>query len=140
MWLSRGLCAGDSYRAIAGLLGRAVSTISREVNNGGRDVYRAIAAQEQALDRARRPKQCLLARRPALKEMVLLLLREEWSPEHSAASGKPRKPGCPVRRVPCRPPPGPGPAPAAVGYRRRGSRWSRPARPQLGRSDLEATV
>ncbi|MDX2659057.1 IS30 family transposase [Streptomyces scabiei] len=79
--ISRGLCAGDSYRAIAGLLGRAVSTISREINNnGGRDVYRAIAAQERALDRARRPKQCLLARRPALRETVLLLLREEWSP------------------------------------------------------------
>ncbi|MGX1267027.1 hypothetical protein RKD18_000221 [Streptomyces phaeoluteigriseus] len=54
--ISRGLCAGHSYRAIAGLLGRAVSTISREVGyNGGRDVYRAIAAQERALDRARRP-------------------------------------------------------------------------------------
>jgi len=62
--ISRGLCAGHSYRAIAGLLGRAVSTISREVgNNGGRDVYRATAAQERALDRARRPKQCLLAAR-----------------------------------------------------------------------------
>ncbi|MFI2379070.1 helix-turn-helix domain-containing protein [Streptomyces sp. NPDC018964] len=42
---SRRLCAGESYRTIAGLPGRAVSTISREVNNnGGRDVYRAIAA------------------------------------------------------------------------------------------------
>ncbi|MET7311625.1 IS30 family transposase [Streptomyces sp. NPDC005571] len=80
--ISRGLCAGHSYRAIAGLLGRAVSTISREVgNNGGRDVYRAIAAQERALDRARRPKQCLLAARPALRQMVLTLLCEEWSPE-----------------------------------------------------------
>lgn len=49
--ISRGLCAGESYRAIAGLLGRAVSTISREVNkNGGRDVYRAIAAQERPRD------------------------------------------------------------------------------------------
>ena len=80
--ISRGLCAGHSYRAIARLLGRAVSTISREVgNNGGRDVYRAIAAQERALDRARRPKQCLLAARPALRQTVLTLLREEWSPE-----------------------------------------------------------
>ncbi|MBT2395369.1 IS30 family transposase [Streptomyces sp. ISL-100] len=61
---------------------RAVSTISREVNNnGGRDVYRAIAAQERALDRARRPKQCLLARKPALRQTVLTLLKEEWSPE-----------------------------------------------------------
>lgn len=80
--ISRGLCAGHSYRAIAGLLGRAVSTISREVgNNGGRDVYRAIAVQERALDRARRPKQCLLAARPALRQTVLTLLCEEWSPE-----------------------------------------------------------
>ncbi|MEV4972088.1 helix-turn-helix domain-containing protein [Streptomyces scopuliridis] len=74
--ISRGLCAGDSYRAIAGLLGCVVLTISREVNNGGRDVYRAIAAQERALDRARRPKQCLLARRPALRRTVLTLLVE----------------------------------------------------------------
>ncbi|MGW1998124.1 transposase [Embleya sp. NPDC001921] len=80
--ISRGLCAGESYRTIAGLPGRAVSTISREVNNnGGRDVYRAIAVQERALDRARRPKQCLLARRPALRRRVLSLLKEEWSPE-----------------------------------------------------------
>ncbi|WP_216825656.1 helix-turn-helix domain-containing protein [Streptomyces sp. P3] len=80
--ISRGLCAGRSCRAIAGLLGRAVSTISREVgNNGGRDVYRAIAGQERALDRARRPKQCLLAARPALRQTVLTLLCEEWSPE-----------------------------------------------------------
>ncbi|MFB7137848.1 IS30 family transposase [Streptomyces sp. NPDC056237] len=80
--ISRRLCAGESYRTIAGLLGRAVSTISREVNNnGGRDVYRAIAAQERALDRARRPKQCLLARRPALRQTVVRLLEEKWSPE-----------------------------------------------------------
>ncbi|MFI0206889.1 MULTISPECIES: helix-turn-helix domain-containing protein [Streptomyces] len=51
--ISRGLCAGDSYRSIAGLPGRAVSTVSCEVdNNGGRDVYRAIAAQECALDQS----------------------------------------------------------------------------------------
>lgn len=41
----------------------------------------AIAVQERALGRARRPKQCLLARRPALRQTVLILLREEWSPE-----------------------------------------------------------
>lgn len=80
--ISRGLCAGQSYRSLAALLGRAVSTISREVgSNGGRDAYRAIAAQERALDRARRPKQCLLAREPVLRQTVLALLKEEWSPE-----------------------------------------------------------
>ncbi|MEU3342328.1 helix-turn-helix domain-containing protein [Streptomyces sp. NPDC006668] len=37
--ISRGLCAGESYRAIAGLLGRAVSRISCEVSDkSGRDV------------------------------------------------------------------------------------------------------
>lgn len=80
--ISRRLCAGDSYNAIAALLGRAVSTISREVNkNGGRDAYRATAAQERASDRARRPKQCVIARQHALRETVLALLKEEWSPE-----------------------------------------------------------
>ncbi|MFE6904690.1 transposase [Streptomyces sp. NPDC057717] len=80
--ISRGLHAGESYRTIAGLLGRAVSTISREVkNNGRRDVYRAIAAQERARHRARRPKQCLLDCRPALRKTVLTLLMQEWSPE-----------------------------------------------------------
>ncbi|MFD9564939.1 transposase [Streptomyces sp. NPDC059994] len=80
--IARGLHAGESLRTIAGLLGRAVSTVSREVeNNGGRDVYRAIAAQERARERARRPKQCLLARRPALRQTVLTLLMHEWSPE-----------------------------------------------------------
>ncbi|WP_079141810.1 helix-turn-helix domain-containing protein [Streptomyces sp. LUP30] len=83
--ISRGLCAGESYRTIAGLLGRAVSTISREVsNNGGRDVYRAIAAQKRALDRARRPKQCLLAHRPALRRTVS---RHRSAPQRGARSG-----------------------------------------------------
>ncbi|MEU5852372.1 helix-turn-helix domain-containing protein [Saccharopolyspora shandongensis] len=42
--ISRGLSAGHSCRAIAAALGRAVSTISREVNkNGGRDAYRDAA-------------------------------------------------------------------------------------------------
>jgi DNA-binding CsgD family transcriptional regulator len=88
--ISRGLCAGHSYRAIAGLLGRAVSTISREVgNNGGRDVYRAIAAQERALDRARRPKPCLLAARPALRRALARHLgrREHLSDIVQAVAG-----------------------------------------------------
>jgi IS30 family transposase len=63
-------------------VGRAVSTISREVNrNGGREAYRATAAQERAHEQARRPKQCLLARKSVLRNKVLALLRKEWSPE-----------------------------------------------------------
>jgi IS30 family transposase len=80
--ISRELRAGQSCRTIATFLGRAVSTISREVGrNGGRDGYRAAAAEERALDQARRPKQCLLARGPALQDKVVTLLRQEWSPE-----------------------------------------------------------
>lgn len=43
--ISRGLVAEESFRSIAARLGRAPSTVSREVNgNGGRDDYRAVAA------------------------------------------------------------------------------------------------
>ncbi len=47
--ISRGLKAGDSCRAIAGRLGRAPSTISREVAaNGSRERYRAWRAERRA--------------------------------------------------------------------------------------------
>ena len=55
--ISRGVVAGRSVRAIALSLGRAPSTVSREVNrNGGRRRYRANAADQAAWDRAHRPK------------------------------------------------------------------------------------
>ena len=63
--LSRGLQAGDSLRQIAARLGRAVSTISREVAwNGQRDAYRAWRAEQTAARRARRPKPEKLATHP----------------------------------------------------------------------------
>src|SRR5260370_41942454 len=44
-----GVAAGESLRVIAARLGRAVSTVSREVRrNGMRGRYRAVAAQAQA--------------------------------------------------------------------------------------------
>jgi IS30 family transposase len=50
--ISRGLAGGESLRAIAALLGRAPSTISREVRvNGGRRRYRAVRADEAAWKR-----------------------------------------------------------------------------------------
>ncbi|HLM97107.1 MAG TPA: helix-turn-helix domain-containing protein, partial [Acidimicrobiales bacterium] len=49
--ISRGLAAGWSIRAIAAELGRAPSTVCREVNaNGGRRRYRALPA-DRAADR-----------------------------------------------------------------------------------------
>ncbi|MGH3659463.1 MAG: helix-turn-helix domain-containing protein, partial [Micromonosporaceae bacterium] len=55
--ISRGLAAGLSLRMIAAGLGRAPSTVSREVlGNGGRARYRAAAADRAAWTRAARPK------------------------------------------------------------------------------------
>ena len=55
--ISRGLAAGESFRCIASGLGRAGSTVSREVAaNGGCVKYRAAAAHRASRHRARRPK------------------------------------------------------------------------------------
>ena len=57
--ISRSLVAGRSIRYIAGALGRAPSTISREIRrNGDSQSYRANTADQAAWDRARRPKVC----------------------------------------------------------------------------------
>jgi transposase-like protein len=69
--ISRGLAVGASIRRIALRIGRAASTISREVaRNGGRDRYRPGDADTAAWARARRPKECLLARQPRLRDAV----------------------------------------------------------------------
>ena len=58
--ISRGVLTGRSLRSIATSLGRAPSTISREIRrNGGRRGYRAIPADQAAWDRACRPKTCV---------------------------------------------------------------------------------
>ena len=55
--ISRGLAGGESLRGIAARLGRAPSTVTREVKmSGGRRRYRACRADVDALARARRPK------------------------------------------------------------------------------------
>ena len=79
--ISRGLAAGRSMRSIASALGRAPSTISRELSrNGGRRGYRAHAADQAAWDRALRPKRCKLAENRPLARTVARLLRQRWSP------------------------------------------------------------
>lgn len=83
--ISRGLAAELSYRAIAAGLGRAPSTVSREVAaNGGRRRYRAVRADRQAWSRATRPKPCKLATRPELAAVVAAKLEQRWSPEQIA--------------------------------------------------------
>ncbi len=83
--ISRGLSVQHSLRAIARQLGRAASTVSREVRrNGGTGSYRAGASDQAAWDRALRPKPCKLACYPALRRTVSLKLRRKWSPEQIA--------------------------------------------------------
>ena len=69
--ISRGLAAGVSIRTIAAGLGRAPSTISRELaRNGGRGSYRAHVAEKRAWVRGRRPQVCKLAANPQLRRVV----------------------------------------------------------------------
>jgi len=80
--ISRGLAVGDSIRAIAARLGRAPSSISREVHrHGGRSSYRATEADKRAWQDARRPKVCKLGAVPELRELVATKLAEQWSPQ-----------------------------------------------------------
>jgi IS30 family transposase len=80
--ISRGIASGCSIRLIAKGLQRAVSTVSREVVRlGGRPLYRAHEADQQAWASALRPKLCLLALHTKLREMVASKLVLDWSPE-----------------------------------------------------------
>ena len=81
-----GLAGGESVRAIAARLGRAPSTVSREVEaNGGPDGYRPVAAQRAATVAARRPKVTKLGANPALCQRVIADLEQLWSPQQIAA-------------------------------------------------------
>jgi IS30 family transposase len=98
--ISRGLAAGWSLRAIAGHLGRAPSTISREVNGaGGRCRYRAVVADRAAWSRACRPKETKLAALPVLASMVEDKLADKWSPEQISGWLRRRFPTIQVMQV-----------------------------------------
>ena len=80
--ISRGVVGGQSMRSIAARVGRAPSTISREIEcNGGSHAYRASEADNAAWDRACRPKHCQLFENKALAGVVTDKLWLLWSPE-----------------------------------------------------------
>ena len=80
--ISRGLVAGLSMRKIATQLGRAPSTISREIRrNEGRGKYRATNADERAWRSACRPKPCRLSVNRSLQMVVAQKLTDNWSPQ-----------------------------------------------------------
>jgi IS30 family transposase len=81
-----GLGGGESMRAIAARLGRAPSTISREVGANSRlDGYRPVSAQQAAMVAARRPKATKLGANPALCQRVIDDLEHLWSPGQISA-------------------------------------------------------
>jgi IS30 family transposase len=83
--ISRAVVTGHSIGSIAVQLGRAPSTIGREIKrNGGQACYRASQADQSAWDRGRRPKTGKLAQNRALARIVAGKLQRRWSPEQVA--------------------------------------------------------
>ena len=98
--ISRGIASGSSIRDIASGLKRAASTVSREVaRHGGRPLYRATRADQQAWESALRPKVCLLAAHTALGEIVAGKLLLDWSPQQISGWLKMEYPKDESRRV-----------------------------------------
>jgi IS30 family transposase len=97
--ISLGLHAREPFTVIAGRLGRAVSSVSREVAaNGGREGYRAWRAHARARERARRPKVCKLDN-PVLAAAVSEQLAGWWSPQQIASRLRIAYPSDPMMRV-----------------------------------------
>jgi IS30 family transposase len=98
--IAAGVAAQLSVRAIAAQLGRAASTVSRELRrNGGREAYRPSVAEAAAWARAERPKACKLALNPVLREHVEQGLQLQWSPEQITGWLKVEFPDDPELRV-----------------------------------------
>jgi len=76
-----GLALKQSMREIALGLGRAPSTVSREIaRNGGIDAYRAVKAQQRADAAAARPKALWFQDNPLVWRLVQHWLKRLWSP------------------------------------------------------------
>jgi DNA-binding CsgD family transcriptional regulator len=98
--ISRGVAAGEPCRLIAARLGRAPSTVSRELaRNGGRGRYRAQTADAAAFRRALRPKPGKLVTKPRLRAVVEAKLALRWSPQQLAGWLPLAYPQDPVMRV-----------------------------------------
>lgn len=87
--IARMRSSGHSQTEIAKRLGRADSTISRELQrNRSRNGYWAVAAQKKAKTRRRRrPRVCKL-QRPEVRRYVQERLRQCWSPDQIAARSR----------------------------------------------------
>ena len=109
--ISRGLARGDSFSKIAAVIGKAVSTVSREVDHAlstesrlagkvARDEYRAWEAHNRAGDNQRRPKDCKLVANVELARQVDAWMSERlWSPQQVSRRLRIEFPGDPMMRV-----------------------------------------
>jgi IS30 family transposase len=94
-----GLEQGLSRRAIARLLRRPASAVSREIlRNGRHDRYDAIHAAHLACRRRRRPRH-KLKQNPQLWQAVVTGLRKNWSPQQIAGTLRRMHPDDPEHRV-----------------------------------------
>ena len=97
--ITLGLHGGEPFTVIAARLGKAVSTVSREVAaNGGRERYRAWRAHQRAREQARRPKTAKLAC-PRLAAQAAAWLGEWWPPVQIAGRLRIEFPHDPMMRV-----------------------------------------
>src|SRR4051812_10832741 len=79
--ISRGLAEGLAYKEIGLRLGRDASVISRDVaRHGGRERYRAAAADAAACAGRERPTRYAAGRLPRRRGVRCQPLRERWSP------------------------------------------------------------
>jgi IS30 family transposase len=98
--ISRGIVAGESGREIARVLGRAPSTVCREIRaGGGRRCYRAVGAERRAQRCARRPKVTKLSLCARLVAEVERGLEQGWSPQQISARLKREFPDDRVMRI-----------------------------------------
>jgi transposase, IS30 family len=99
--IALGRAAGESLRSIARRLGRSASTVLREVGPDERygQRYRASLGDNRAYVHSRRPKRAKLAQPGPLRERVLTLLAQRWSPRQIAARLRRDFPDQPEMRV-----------------------------------------
>ena len=93
---------GLSTRQVAARLGRAPSTISRELRRHARRgaaTYRPFEAHRQSVEGRARPRPSRLASDVVLREQVTARLQARWSPEQIAHELREQFPDTPSRRV-----------------------------------------
>jgi transposase, IS30 family len=83
--ITRGIAEGVSGNEIAARIGRDPSVVSREIRRGGgRGFYRAWRSQRAAVKARRRPKLSKVAVDGRLRQVVVGLLRQRYSPDQAA--------------------------------------------------------